>query len=41
MCKECLQWSVGKKVRWWFYNFAFGVFGKSRLWPRMEFAIWK
>lgn len=29
------------QMRWWVYNMAFRMFGQTRLWPRLGFAIWK
>jgi len=29
-----------RKIRWRIYNIAFGIFGKTRFWPRLGFAIW-
>jgi len=28
-------------MRWKIYNLAFRVFGNTRLWPKLGFAIWR
>lgn len=30
-----------KRFRWWLYNFAFKIFGRTKVWPKLGFAIWK
>ncbi len=30
-----------QRMRWFFYNLMFRLFGRSSIWPRMGQAIWK
>ncbi len=36
MCSICEEDSLAKKIRFYIYNKAFSIFGKTKLWPKVS-----